>query len=166
VEASVTLQGGLLHSMLDGYGVQGSVSNTLSTIQVPGAGIGGYKASLQGLSGVVSNVTVFYEKYGFSARISERYRSAFRAESLGTHGGLNSIEVMSEGLTDAQLGYEFQSGPMKNLTIQLQGQNLGNTPERTRLVNSAAGGVTGVINSPEQYNLYGRVFLLGAIYKL
>lgn len=167
VELSGVLQANLISKALDGFGIDGSVSNTASTINIPATGTAtGYATGLAGLSSVVSNVSGFYEKDGVSVRISRRYRSAFRSEALGVHGGLQSTETMAEALVDAQLGYEFQSGMFKGFSVLLQGINLTNAPERTRLVSTVSQGVPGVPNSPEQYNLYGKQYLLGFMYKM
>ena len=43
----------------------------------------GQSQALPGLSKYVSNITVYYERYGFSARVNQRKRSHFVGETRG-----------------------------------------------------------------------------------
>ena len=70
-----------------------SASGTESSIHPNGPGT---KEKLPGLSGVVGNLTVFYEKNGFSARVSERYRSAYRGEVTGLFAQRAFSEILAE----------------------------------------------------------------------
>jgi iron complex outermembrane receptor protein len=159
VELSASFEGGLLTDALDGFGILGSISKTSSSIKPSGPGT---NDKLPGLSGTVSNLTVFYEKHGFSTRISRRFRSAFRAEALGPHGDRVSTEIMAEKLLDFQASYEFDMGKAKGLSLVFQVNNLRNEPYRTRYI----GGLDGNLDAPEQFNAYGRQILFGVNYKL
>lgn len=159
VELTASLQFGMLAQALDGFGVQASVSGTESSISPNGPGT---TEKLPGLSGVVANVTAFYEKNGFSARVSERYRSAFRGEVTGLFAQRAFSEILAEKQIDIQLGYEFQAGTYKNLSFMLQVNNLGNEPYQTRQGSPFASGAY----APERYTTYGRTVLLGLNYKL
>lgn len=159
VELSGSLQFGMLWQPLDGFGVQASVSGTESSISPNGPGT---TEKLPGLSGVVRNITLFYEKHGFSARVAQRYRSAFRGEVTGLFAQRAFSEIMAEDQVDIQLGYEFQSGPWKNLSLMLQVNNLGNEPYQTKQGSPFASGAY----APERYTTYGRQVLFGVNYKL
>lgn len=159
VELSTSLEGALVSQALDGLGLIGSASYTESSIQPNGPGT---DVRLPGLSGTVASLTVYYEKAGFSARISNRYRSAFRGEITGLHNARTFSNVLADKQTDLQLGYEFESGPMKGLSILLQVNNVTDSPYATRQGN----GLTGDVIAPEEYNKYGRQILLGINYKL
>ncbi len=159
-ELSGSFEGALVSKYLDGFGVLASVSNTQSTIKPNGPE--GATASLPGLSGLVSNVTVFFEKYGFSTRISERQRSAFRAEALGPHGDRVSTEIMKDSVVDFQMGYAFEAGSLKGLSVLLQVNNLKDTPYKERYV----GGVNGNMDALMTQNNYGRQVLFGINYKM
>ena len=159
IELSGSLQFGSLWQPLDGFGVQASVSGTESSVSPNGPGA---TEKLPGLSGVVRNITLFYEKNGFSARVAQRYRSAFRGEVTGLFAQRAFSEILAEDQVDIQLGYEFQDGPFKNLGFLLQVNNLGNEPYQTRQGSPFASGAY----APERYTTYGRQVLFGVNYKL
>ncbi|MBQ5946731.1 TonB-dependent receptor [Massilia sp. ST3] len=159
IELTAALQFGMLWERLDGFGVQASASGTESSISPNGPGT---TEKLPGLSGVVANLTVFYEKHGFSARVAQRYRSAFRGEVTGLFAQRAFSEILAEKQVDVQLGYEFQDGPYKNLSFLLQVNNLGNEPYQTKQGSAFASGAY----APERYTTYGRQVLFGVNYKL
>jgi len=158
-EFSVALDGELLWSALDGFGLMGSYSLTSSDIQPYGPDITGIQ--IPGLSHQVGNLTFYYERAGFSTRVSRRYRSPFRAESLGPHGDRIATEIRSESIVDFQASYEIQRGAAKGLSVLLQIDNLTDAPYRTRQI----GGYGGTFDAPETYNTYGRLLLLGVNYR-
>jgi iron complex outermembrane receptor protein len=81
-----------------------------------------------GLSKEILNSTLYYEKYGFSARVSNRYRGSFLGEIPLFDATLAYNNVHAESLVDAQIGYTFQSGAMEGLSISLAGTNLTDEP--------------------------------------
>lgn len=157
-EFSFALDGGQLWHYLEGFGVTGSVSDTKSSIKPNGPGT---NDKLPGLSDVVSNMVVYYENHGFAARVARRYRSAFRAESLGPHGDRISTEIKAESIIDFETEYEFQDGWGKGLSVIFQINNLNDSPYRTRYVR----GVVGKFDAPESKVTYGQQYLLGLNYK-
>ena len=159
IELTASMQLNMLWKRLDGFGVQASASGTESSIHPNGPGT---KEKLPGLSGVVANLTAFYEKNGFSARISERYRSAFRGEVTGLFAQRSFSEIRAERQIDVQIGYEFQDGPFKNLGLLVQANNLHNQPYQTTQGSPFASGAY----APERYTTYGRQILFGLNYKL
>jgi len=114
----------------------------------------------------VANATIYYERYGFSARISERYRSETR-EYITTFGPPNRAGDSSPGsgfsvakpeaLVDAQLSYSLQSTSLKGLTFYLQAYNLTNEP----LVTYNNGDPRQVVN----YQKYCANYSAGVSYK-
>ncbi|HZX25420.1 MAG TPA: TonB-dependent receptor [Telluria sp.] len=158
IEFSGALNFGLLWAPLDGFGIAGSTSNTKSSIHPNGPDT---KQALPGLSGVVSNVSLFYEQGGFSARVSQRYRSAFRGEVTGLFTDRSFSEILPEHQIDLQVGYAFDSGMLKNASLLLQVNNLNNSPYQTRQGDPFSGGAY----APERYTTYGRQVLLGVTYK-
>lgn len=156
VELSGALDAGLLTKALDGFGVQASATYTESNIHPDGPNA---PTKLPGLSGTVANFTAYYEKAGFSARVSERYRSAFRGEINGLFNFRSFAQIAAEKQTDIQIGYEFNAGTLKGLGILLQVNNATNSPYAT-----LNGKVNGVL-APLEYSTYGRQYLLGANYK-
>src|SRR3546814_7607721 len=70
---------------------------------------------MPGLSRWVVNGTAYFEKAGFQARISGRYRSKFLAEVSGLSLKRDLVTAKSEMVVDAQVGYTFQSGALEGL---------------------------------------------------
>lgn len=152
-EISGTIPLGDFTHLLDGFGVIGSYSYTKSNIVAnPDAPM----QPLPGLSKHVANGTLFFEKAGFSTRGSIRYRSGFLAEVISLGPGATNRQARGETIVDAQIGYEFQKGPLKGLGILIQGQNLTSEPFVTEDVASHL-----IID----YQDYGRRFLGGIAYK-
>jgi len=149
---------------MKGFGLVLGGAYTDSSIQPWGPGNG--NAPIAGLSRKVANVTFYYERHGFSARISDRYRSTTR-EYITTFGPPNRAGDSSAGagfsvaqpekVVDAQISYALPSGPVKGLTFFLQGYNLNNQP----LVTFNNGDPRQVIN----YQKYGASYSLGAAYR-
>lgn len=153
VEVSGTLPLDVITSALSGFGLIGSYSYTKSNIV---ANPDSPSTPLPGLSKHVANGTAFFEKAGFSARGSVRYRSGFLAEVISLGPGARNREARGETLVDAQIGYEFQGGFLQGLGLLVQGQNLTNAPFVTE---DSANRL--VIDN----QTYGRRFLAGVAYK-
>jgi iron complex outermembrane receptor protein len=158
-ELSGSFEASRLWSALDGFGALASVSATESSIHPNGPGT---KEKLPGLSGVVSNVTAYYEKNGFSARVSRRYRSAYRGEVTGLFAQRAFSEILAENQVDFQLGYNFEQGPLKGAALLLQVNNVKNAPYQTMQGDAFTGGSY----APERYTTYGRQVLIGLNYKM
>lgn len=161
VEFSGALEGRLLHPWLDGFGLIGSYSRSWTDIR---AGLDTDPAKLPGLSGTVSNATLYYEKHGFSARISERYRSPSLGEVRQLFANVGATRILEDRQIDAQLSYEMQDGPLKGMTFLIQANNLTNEAYQTELKvseNRLANGTS----FPEVYETYGRTILFGINYK-
>jgi iron complex outermembrane receptor protein len=165
VEVSVSLDGGLFTPKLDGFGLILSESKTYNSLPKDE---NGNEINLDGFSGTVNSVAAYFERGGFSARVSRRYRSAFTATTRGVIlNTLRSTHIDAETQVDAQLGYEFNSGRLKGLTLLLQGNNLSNAPSVTRQSPETVGSAglsTGLL--PWLDDNYGRVLLLGASYSV
>lgn len=155
VELAATLPLNTFVSFLDGFGVTGGGSWTKTQIKptptAPAEDIPGY-------SKWVINGTAYFEKWGFSARGSARYRSTFVGELSGFGGNRQRRRALDETIIDAQIGYEFQKGTaLEGLSLFVQGQNL--TDERFATVDPAYD--LAVID----YQSYGRRFLAGASFR-
>ncbi len=153
VELTASVPGELMTPWLDGFGV--IVSGAFNQSSVNPGGLG--KIDLPGLSKEVINTTLYYEKYGFSARISNRYRGDFLGEVPDYTNSLQNQYVHSESIYDAQLSYSFQDGPMKGLTLSLSGSNLNNEP--FYIYN--AGHKEQIL----RYEKYGSTYLFGLNYR-
>jgi iron complex outermembrane receptor protein len=154
-ELAVSIPFDLLWDPLEGFGIQANYSDTDSSIQPLGPGFP--DEPLPGLSKYVSNVTLYFERWGFSVRGSQRHRSDFLGEVQGFGGDREKIAIEGETVTDVQLGYTIQSGPMKDLSFLLQVNNLENEPFKTTF--------DGQDDRPRRFNEYGRTFLFGINYK-
>ena len=161
IELSASLPLNIVAKMLDGFGVQASYSDTSSSVNLPTSGLSVDQIStgtipLPGLSKQVSTLTLYYEKRGFSARVAQRNRSAFVGEVSSFTGDRQLTYIKGESVVDMQIGYEFQSGFAKGLSILLQGNNLTNA-EFVRYKDVP----TNIIERSQ----YGRTYLLGLNYK-
>jgi iron complex outermembrane receptor protein len=162
-ELSGALGGDMIHPALDGFGLLFNASYTESSIDPDGPG-GSDTDTLPGLSKVVANATVYYEKHGFSARISQRYRDEYRGEYASLFGDRIYQNTMAERTMDMQVGYDFpESSKLSGLSVLLQVNNVTNEPYRTE---TTAGGIDQMIYLPSEYKEYGRQYLLGFRYKL
>ena len=162
VEGATTLMGDLLTPALTGFGVQLNASYTESSIDPDGPG-GSSTDTIPGLSKVVVNGTLFYERNGFAARISERYRDQYRGEYGALFGQRTYRYTLSERQLDLQLSYDFQPGSqLQGLSLLFQVYNLNNEPFRTTV--SDSNGM--LLTFPEEYTEYGRQYLLGFRYSL
>jgi iron complex outermembrane receptor protein len=166
VEISGALNFGQIVDALDGFGFIGSFSYSDSNLN-PTSNPDPTKAvRIPGLSGTVYNITGYYEKDGFQARISQRYRSAFKGEVVQLFATRGFTEILADKQVDAQIGYTFQSGSLEGLGILFQVNNLTDSPYRTRLGLDSGGTKTsdgGFL--PEIYEKYGREYLLGVSYR-
>ena len=111
--------------------------------------------AIPGLSRYVSNVSFYYERNGFSVRLNQRTRSGFLAEERIFDGNLQEVYFDGETVRDAQINYSFQDGPMKDLTLFLQFNNISDSPS-TRSTGSGL---------PDGYYEYGKSALAGFSYK-
>ncbi|WP_370032461.1 TonB-dependent receptor [Qipengyuania mesophila] len=155
VEVAGTLPFETFTAALDGFGITGGVSYTKTKISpTPGAP----SEDLPGYSKWVANGTAFFEKWGFNARASIRYRSTFVGEVSGFAANRVRRRAAPETIIDAQIGYDFQDGsPLEGLSLFLQGQNLTDEP----FVTTNPGDPRQVID----YQTYGRRFMAGFNYK-
>jgi iron complex outermembrane receptor protein len=89
--------------------------------------------------------------------LAQRERSRFLGEITDFQDNRQLTFIEAEKTVDAQIGYELQSGPLKGLSILLQGNNL------TKTAFKRVNGSTGVVveNIPT-----GKTYLLGINYKL
>jgi iron complex outermembrane receptor protein len=139
---------------LAGFGINGSVAYTKSQVKpCPTCAAD----ALPGYSKWVTNLTGYYEKNGFSFRVSTRSRSSFLGELRGFGGGNERRRARGEFIVDTQIGYEFTEGTLKGVTLLAQGQNLTNAP----FVTFNPGAESQIID----YQRYGRRFLLGLNYR-
>jgi iron complex outermembrane receptor protein len=165
LELSGALEGALVHQALDGFGVQANFSLTNSTIPVSSiSSIPGSPSTLPGLSRKVANLAVYYEKYGWSVRLAERYRSSFTGEAVSLFDQLGYTKVLADKQMDFQLGYAFSEGPWSGLSALLQVNNLTNSANRTQQISGLPNNLQ--VARPLDYVTWGRTVMFGLNYKL
>ena len=85
------------------------------------------------------------------------HRSGYLGEVQAFGADLEQHYIHKETVADFQLGYTIQNGKYEGLNFLLQVQNLFNEPYREFYPDA--------YQSPRQYTLYGRRYLLGVNYK-
>ncbi|WP_431258045.1 TonB-dependent receptor [Roseateles chitinivorans] len=167
VEVSVNLPLNMLSDWLDGFGTSLNYSYTDSSVRLPTSGFvtpqNGpvFKDSvpeigLPGLSKRVATVRFYYEKNGWQLAWAAHRRSDFIGQILDYRSDSQFTFIKSETIVDMQLGYEFQSGWMKGLSVLLQGHNMTNAPFQEYTTDP------NVITNKVKY---GKTYRLGLNYK-
>ena len=152
-ELAITLPFSNISEALDGFGITGGVGYTKTKIEDAAGNVD----QIPGYSKWVANGTAFFEKWGFNARGSVRYRSTFLGDFTGFGGSPTRRTALAEMIVDGQIGYDFQEGSaLQGLSVYLQGQNL--TDERFAAIGASR-------NQVIDYQIYGRRFLAGFTFK-
>ncbi len=161
LELTASLPLDMFTDALRGFGVQASATFNDSDIEIldpeSASSVGSDPIALPGLSDRVYNLTAYFERNGFEARVSQRRRSDFIGEIGNFNGNRTLRYVVGENVTDAQISYTFSdSSAMAGLTLLLQGTNLTNEPYRT---------YAGTTDRPLEYVEWGRTYMLGVNYR-
>ena len=161
VELALNAPFSMLTPVLDGFGLMANMSSTSSSVSLPTSSfstqeIGKDKIPLPGLSKNVNNLRFYYEKNGFQVAVAGRQRSDFLGEISDFQDNRQLTFIKGETVIDWQLGYEFQQGPAKGLSLQLQMNNASNA-QFMRYSNTPD-------NIVEKVK-YGKIYLMGATYK-
>jgi iron complex outermembrane recepter protein len=161
IELAVNVPMNLFAKALDGFGVSLNHSDTSSSLVLPTSafstdGVGTVTIPLPGLSKKVTNLRLYYEKYGFQAAVASRTRSDFLGEISDFQDNRQYTFIKGETVVDLQFAYQFASGPIKGLSLYLQANNF-NKAKFQRYADDPAT-ITETINP-------GRVYILGGSYK-
>ena len=140
-----------LADWLDGFGVEAQGTLISSSVVIPDTGTSP-NGQIPEMSKFSSNVSFYYEKYGFSFRINDRYRSSYVQEVPNFDGSLQSIQGAAENTVDLQLGYQ-----LGDVNFTFAAENLTDTPMNSFL--------EGNPQHPEYYKLFGTNLLFGVSYK-
>ena len=165
VEATLEIRSELLTGgALKGFGLQVNGAMINSSIEPYGPGTGNYP--LPYLSKKTANLQFYFEKDGFSARISDHYQADAR-EYIVTFGvpNFSGAGTPNDGYSqekafnqiDAQVSYSFDKGPLKGLGFYLEGRNLNNAPSITYN--------NGNTNEIMTWQKYGATYRAGVTYK-
>lgn len=106
---------------LGGFGINLNVTANESQATTPA----GTRVILPNTSDVVSNFALYYEKYGLSARVNWRYRTAW-LDAYGPEIDGGSVYWAADDEVDASIRYAVTD----NLEVYVDGSNLSNTPGR------------------------------------
>lgn len=166
-ELTVNLPGRMLHRWLDGFGTQVSHSHTASSIRLPTAGFVSpqngpvfrdvvSEIGLPGLSKNVTTLRLYYEKHGFQLAWAAHKRSDFIGQILDYRSDSQFTFIKGETIVGAQVGYEFQGGWLKGLSVLLQGHNMTNEPFQEYTTDR---------NIVTNKVVYGKTYRLGLNYK-
>jgi iron complex outermembrane receptor protein len=154
IEATVSLPFATFSEKLDGFGLIVSAAKNDSSIR-----INGVDTPVPGLSTRVVNSTLYYERGGFSARVSNRDRGEFVGEVPAFDATLTLNNVAAESILDAQVGYEFREGSrLEGLSVNLQGTNLTDEPFALTQVGAPTDQII-------KYQKYGAIYSLALTYK-
>jgi TonB-dependent receptor len=160
IELAASLPLNLMTPALNGFGVVVSASFNQSNIKIQApdssTSVGSGDIDLPGLSKQVYNLTAYYEAHGFEARINVRKRTDYIGEIANFNGNRTLRYVVGDTVADAQIGYAFNDGSLKGLSLLFQVNNLNDEPYRTYV---------GTKDRPLEYIKWGRTYLLGANYK-
>lgn len=172
LELSAALEGGLLTPALDGFGVVVSASKLNSNItdqkvdQNSNNVLVNVRTPINGLSGLSNSITVYYEQHGFSARVSQRYRSAFTATTRDIFFRPTTRSQGSDKVVDLQLGYAFaDDSALRGLSLTLQVNNLLDSVTRNYKTPGNADVPDPTQLVPNYTYQFGRQILFGANYK-
>ena len=159
VEASLSVPLEIVSESMDGFGFLTSASFTDSRVTLFAEVDPTIRATIPvpGLSKWVVNSTVYFDKAGFEARVSHRYRTSFLGEVAAISATRTFRTSRPESIIDAQIGYAF-SGALEGLRVTAQGLNLTDEPFET---------IQGDGSDDRQlidHQSFGRTYLVGASY--
>ena len=152
-EVSAVLPLKVIASELDGFGLIGNYANTTSKIKFSNGNV----ITLPGLSKDVFQTQFYFEKYGFNARASFTHRGNYLGDYQLFSAQVYANETKAQSTLDAQIGYDFKSGPLNGLSVYIQGHNLTNSKT-----------LSYVNNDPNEINIrdqYGSTYLAGFTFK-
>ncbi len=138
---------------LSGFGFNASYTHAANELTTED----GDDISIPGYSEDVWSSDLYYENYGWRARISARHRSDFLSEIQEFDGSLNGQQALDETIVDAQIGYEWDAGTLEGFSINFEAYNLTDEPFATENeIFNGAGGSEGTFIS--RYEKYGTTY--------
>jgi len=151
------LEGSGMPDWLNGFGIQANITVNDSEITVPSVGgVPQRKIPLPGASDLVYNVSLYYERYGLSARLAYQYRTEW-GQSVGDYQVLNGLTVpVTNGDVywdnDEELDLSIRYRINDNFEWTFDAVNLTNDPGRRY------GDDPG---HPIEYERFGRRYIMG-----
>jgi iron complex outermembrane receptor protein len=150
LELQATVPFGRIVKALDGLGVVAGAAFTDGHLN--------NGALVPGLSKTVLQATAFFEKGGFSARVSGNKRTNWVSEDRAGSNSLAPVNRAGQTLVDAQIGFDFKKTAIQyldGLKVSLQAQNLTN--QKDTYTDAASGLIT-------RSETFGRNFMLNFNY--
>ena len=155
-EIQVALPFHIFTEALDGFGLLGHYTSLSNDLE-----INGDPADVVGLSDESWGLTGYFERGGFTARVSGQYRSEYTAEVRAGNNGLENTKVLETEIWDAEISYDFGKGgfggALEGLSVFLSGTNLTDEPY-VQYANDDTRQIT-------RYSSYGSNYMLGASYR-
>jgi len=152
IEASLRLPlGDVFGDTLEGFGTNLAYTYTDTSLET-----GSRITRIPGYSKETMSGELYYEKNGIKARVNARHRSGFLSEVPQFDGTLIGADALSETIVDAQIGYEFQSGALEGLSLNLEAYNITDEPFRTE--NDLDGTGPGNDTFISRHELYGTTY--------
>ncbi|MBB5698560.1 TonB-dependent receptor [Sphingomonas yantingensis] len=152
IELQASLPFGRFVSALDGFGLTGGAAFTDGKLDDG--------SRIPGLSARVFQGTAYFEKSGFSARVSANNRSSWLSEDRGGSNSISPANRSGQTLVDAQIGFDFANTNidyLDHLRLSFQAQNLTNQRD---VYTDAASGLT------TRRETFGRNFLVNLTYAI
>ena len=113
----------------------------------------GNEITIPGYSDTVWSGDIYYENFGWRGKLSARHRSGFLSEILQFDGTLSGASALEETILDAQVGYEWDDGPLEGFSVNLEVFNLTNEPFVTDNETALSG-----VRFPSRHEEYGRTY--------
>ena len=139
------------YGFLDGFGLNFTYGYSDAEVEFEDIVI-----DIPGYSEETASGEVYYENYGFRARVNARYRDDSLSEVFAFDGTAVAAQALDELLVDAQVGYEFQDGPLQGVSFNVEAYNLTDEPFRTENDLDGVNGPVGTFVSRRED--YGRTF--------
>lgn len=111
---------------LEGFGFNGSYTYTDAEVEFANQVV-----PIPGYSQDVAQGEIYFEKNGFRARVNTAYRSDYLAGLVDFAANPIFLSTDSRTTVDAQIGYEFQDGPLEGFSFLIEAYNLTDEPFRT-----------------------------------
>lgn len=155
IEGTLRLDFADFTDTFDGFGGSFSITYADAGIRDPN----GNPLKIPGYSEYVWSSDLFYEKNGWQAKLSARYRDGFLSEVQNFDGSLSGADARAETIIDGQIGYTFEDRDdfLNGFGIQFEVFNITNEPFVTQ--NDLFDGSGNVIgNAASRHELYGRTY--------
>ena len=155
-EFSFAMPFGMVTPALEGFGLNGGIAWVDSSLEDGD----GNDTDVPGLSDRVINMTAYYERGGFKARVSVRERDDFTGERYGLSFSRETTLVVGDTLWDAQVSYDFEDSGIEYLEgLSLTFQALNITDEPFENLNNRTDRLT------RDYQEFGATYQFGVSYQ-